>query len=169
MEGRRRTGIIVGLVLIISISNLLLQRCNASIHDYRRESFSPQSNAFFFHGGSEGLYASKVHDSSNELSQDKPLKGKSFIRLFRFFCFAYKASIFVTNLINFYDHLIIFLLNQMIALLGVFFLFLFLVGLWENFCSMIDKLDSVTNLLLAQTLKSKWSKGNLILGFKIFL
>ncbi|XP_060674229.1 uncharacterized protein LOC107430929 [Ziziphus jujuba] len=79
MEGRR-TGIIVRLLLIISVSNFFIQQCKASIHDYRRESFSPQSNAFFFHGGSEGLYASKVHDSNNDLSKDKPLKGKSFIR-----------------------------------------------------------------------------------------
>ncbi|KAF3447920.1 hypothetical protein FNV43_RR08627 [Rhamnella rubrinervis] len=79
MEGKRK-GVIVGLVLI-SICNLFfIQLCDASIHEYRRESFSPQSNAFFFHGGSEGLYASKVHDSSNTVSLDKPLKGKSFIR-----------------------------------------------------------------------------------------
>ena len=53
----------------------------ASIHEYKSETFIPQSNAYFFHGGSEGLYASKVHDSPNGLSTDKPLKGKSFIRL----------------------------------------------------------------------------------------
>ena len=60
-----------------------------SIHEYRNEGFIPQSNdsnAFFFHGGSEGLYASKpLHSSS--ISQDTgnnnnpSLKGKSFIRL----------------------------------------------------------------------------------------
>ncbi|GMN40644.1 hypothetical protein TIFTF001_009871 [Ficus carica] len=59
---------------------------SASIHEYGRESFIPQSDAFFFHGGSEGLYASKLrHDSSSSADQsssssDKPLKGKSFIR-----------------------------------------------------------------------------------------
>lgn len=62
---------------------------SASIHEYGRESFIPQSDAFFFHGGSEGLYASKLrHDSSSSSSSadqssstsDKPLKGKSFIR-----------------------------------------------------------------------------------------
>ncbi|CAB4284955.1 unnamed protein product [Prunus armeniaca] len=45
------------------------------------EAFSPQSNAFFFHGGSEGLYASKVHGSADSSSTDNHhLKGKSFIR-----------------------------------------------------------------------------------------
>uniref|UniRef100_A0A7N2R8V6 GOST seven transmembrane domain-containing protein n=1 Tax=Quercus lobata TaxID=97700 RepID=A0A7N2R8V6_QUELO len=58
-----------------------------SIHEYRNEGFIPQSNdsnAFFFHGGNEGLYTSKVLHSS--ISQDTSnnnnptLKGKSFIR-----------------------------------------------------------------------------------------
>ncbi|XP_062003817.1 uncharacterized protein LOC133721266 [Rosa rugosa] len=67
---------IVGLILIIN-------GCNASIHEYRNEAFTPQSNAFFFHGGSEGLYASKVVDSSSSSSSsssDTHVKGKSFIR-----------------------------------------------------------------------------------------
>lgn len=54
-----------------------------SIHEYKNEAFIAQSNAFLFHGGSEGLYASKVVDSSSSSSSsDKPLKvkGKSFIR-----------------------------------------------------------------------------------------
>ncbi|KAL6139015.1 hypothetical protein ACLB2K_064293 [Fragaria x ananassa] len=55
---------------------LMIDACNASIHEYRNEAFKPQSNAFFFHGGSEGLYASKVVDSSS----DSHVKGKSFIR-----------------------------------------------------------------------------------------
>ncbi|XP_030930744.1 uncharacterized membrane protein YHL071W-like [Quercus lobata] len=58
-----------------------------SIHEYRNEGFIPQSNdsnAFFFHGGSEGLYASKLLHSS--ISQETgnnnnpTLKGKFFIR-----------------------------------------------------------------------------------------
>ena len=62
-------------------NSLLVFRASASIHEYRYEAFTPQSNAFFFHGGSEGLYASKFHNSSSSSSQDnKPLKGKSFIR-----------------------------------------------------------------------------------------
>ncbi|KAL6132940.1 hypothetical protein ACLB2K_065177 [Fragaria x ananassa] len=55
---------------------LMVDGCNASIHEYRNEAFKPQSNAFFFHGGSEGLYASKVVNSSS----DSHVKGKSFIR-----------------------------------------------------------------------------------------
>jgi hypothetical protein len=62
-------------------NSLLVFRASASIHEYRYEAFTPRSNAFFFHGGSEGLYASKVHNSSSTSSQDnKHLKGKSFIR-----------------------------------------------------------------------------------------
>lgn len=43
---------------------------SASIHEYNNERFTPQSNSFFFHGGSEGLYA----------SSQKMDKEKSFIR-----------------------------------------------------------------------------------------
>lgn len=46
----------------------------ASIHEYRNEPFTTQSDSFFFHGGSEGLYASQPK------SKDKTNKGKSFIR-----------------------------------------------------------------------------------------
>ncbi|ONK62695.1 uncharacterized protein A4U43_C07F7000 [Asparagus officinalis] len=46
----------------------------ASIHEYSSGAFFPRSNSFFFHGGSEGLYASEVNVSSP--SSD----GKSFIR-----------------------------------------------------------------------------------------
>ncbi|CAH9134716.1 unnamed protein product [Cuscuta epithymum] len=53
---------------------------SASIHEYRKEHFIPKSNAFFFHGGTEGLFASKLDQSSANISVDKPLKGKSFIR-----------------------------------------------------------------------------------------
>ncbi|XP_059641160.1 uncharacterized protein LOC132283252 [Cornus florida] len=64
---------------VVCICNSIIQIADASIHEYRNEPFIPQSNAFFFHGGSEGLYASKVH-SSSPISPDKPNKGKSFIR-----------------------------------------------------------------------------------------
>ncbi|CAB4315374.1 unnamed protein product [Prunus armeniaca] len=72
-------GFIFGVIFIIC--NECIIQCNASIHEYRNEAFSPQSNAFFFHGGSEGLYASKVHGSADSSSTDNHhLKGKSFIR-----------------------------------------------------------------------------------------
>lgn len=68
---------------------LLLLHCRyslASIHEYDNEQFEPQSNSFFFNGGSEGLYATKHHSpepvsvSASDASSDRPRKGKSFIR-----------------------------------------------------------------------------------------
>lgn len=59
---------------------------NGSIHEYKDEAFIPRFNSFFFHGGSEGLYASKLQDSPLLVSDDsnsnnnKPINGKSFIR-----------------------------------------------------------------------------------------
>lgn len=50
----------------------------ASIHEYRNEGFSRRLNSYF-HGGSEGLYASKLH-LSHLNSEDKPLNGESFIK-----------------------------------------------------------------------------------------
>ncbi|XVE80738.1 hypothetical protein DITRI_Ditri15bG0004400 [Diplodiscus trichospermus] len=75
-RGRIRITMFVLVVLFLWFSNV-----DASIHEYRMEAFSPKSNAFFFHGGSEGLYASKLHEpttvSSSETKQS--FKGKSFI------------------------------------------------------------------------------------------
>lgn len=66
---------------------LLLLHCRyalASVHEYDNEQFNPQSNSFFFNGGSEGLYATKHHSSepvsASDASSDRPRKGKSFIR-----------------------------------------------------------------------------------------
>lgn len=67
------------LVMIMWICNTITG-VYGSIHEYRREAFSPRSNAHFFHGGSEGLYASKRHYSND--SPENAFKGKSFIRLF---------------------------------------------------------------------------------------
>ncbi|KAL6123466.1 hypothetical protein ACLB2K_075988 [Fragaria x ananassa] len=53
----------------------------ASIHEYQNETFIRRSNSFFFHGGSEGLYASRLHSHNEKLaSEDKTIDGKSFIR-----------------------------------------------------------------------------------------
>ncbi|KDP21862.1 hypothetical protein JCGZ_00649 [Jatropha curcas] len=68
---------LIGLMLLLL--SCTIKEASASIHEYNDEAFIPRSNAFFFHGGSEGLYASKVHDSSST-SPDKPFQGKSFIR-----------------------------------------------------------------------------------------
>lgn len=72
---RARLGLLVGfLCLCGSITGV-----GGSIHEYRNEAFARRSNALFFHGGSEGLHASKSHGSRSD-SSDKPLHGKSFIR-----------------------------------------------------------------------------------------
>ncbi|XP_071738428.1 uncharacterized protein [Rutidosis leptorrhynchoides] len=79
------------LVVILGFILLLLCVCNnsieASIHEYRNDHFAPQLNAFLFHGGSEGLFASKPNTDTNnhssstsEINSNKPLEGKSFIR-----------------------------------------------------------------------------------------
>jgi hypothetical protein len=71
-------GIIFIIALILHLSSHFIVQVGASIHEYQNEPFSRRSNSFFFHGGSEGLYASRVHHNSSP--QDKPLIGNSFIR-----------------------------------------------------------------------------------------
>ncbi|CAI9301656.1 unnamed protein product [Lactuca saligna] len=75
-------GFILGLLYLCDYSIVPIR---ASIHEYRNEFFTPQLNAFLFHGGSEGLFASKHledHDNSSSITSpgNKPLEGKSFIR-----------------------------------------------------------------------------------------
>lgn len=65
----------LGFMLLWSSATVV----QASIHEYRNEGFSRRLNSYFFHGGSEGLYASKLH-LPHPNSEDKPLNGKSFIR-----------------------------------------------------------------------------------------
>uniref|UniRef100_A0A1J3CN80 Transmembrane protein 87A n=1 Tax=Noccaea caerulescens TaxID=107243 RepID=A0A1J3CN80_NOCCA len=74
MENRPLGFWAIGILLVGS----LIVASDASIHEYKNEGFAVRANARFFHGGSEGLYASKFHDLNT--SSDKPLKGKSFIR-----------------------------------------------------------------------------------------
>ncbi|KAF8397106.1 hypothetical protein HHK36_016013 [Tetracentron sinense] len=69
-----RLGFCLGFLFLCNI----IIHAGASIHEYRNEAFTPQFNSFFFHGGSEGLYASKVHDEAT--SEEKSYNGKSFIR-----------------------------------------------------------------------------------------
>ncbi|GMY08388.1 transmembrane protein 87A-like isoform X1 [Fagus crenata] len=71
-------GIIFIIALILHLSSHFIVQVGASIHEYQNEPFSRRSNSFFFHGGSEGLYASRVHHNSSP--QDKPLIGNSFVR-----------------------------------------------------------------------------------------
>ncbi|XP_031486009.1 uncharacterized protein LOC116254634 [Nymphaea colorata] len=57
--------------VVVLLLGLALSGAEGSIHEYNGGTFTPQMNAFFFHGGSEGIYASKGGNSSN---------GKSFIQ-----------------------------------------------------------------------------------------
>ncbi|KAK4277717.1 hypothetical protein QN277_015670 [Acacia crassicarpa] len=67
--------------VIIYLSCYSIVHVGASIHDYQNETFIHRANSFFFHGGSEGLYASRVFSvNDTQASEDKPLNGKSFIR-----------------------------------------------------------------------------------------
>ncbi|KAJ7965158.1 Transmembrane protein like [Quillaja saponaria] len=66
---------------IIYLSCYSITHVGASIHEYENEAFIHRSNSFFFHGGSEGLYASRVSPINDKsTSEDKPLNGRSFIR-----------------------------------------------------------------------------------------
>lgn len=73
---------LLGIIIIIAIGSIWVNGVGASIHEYKNEAFIPRYNSFFFHGGSEGLYASKLLDAtaSPKTDEDKPLNGKSFIR-----------------------------------------------------------------------------------------
>ncbi|CAN0923786.1 Transmembrane protein 87B [Linum grandiflorum] len=67
----------------LMFSCLSLTKVSASIHEYEDGTFIRRSNSYFFHGGSEGLYASRNQDEipGHLVSmEDKPVKGKSFIR-----------------------------------------------------------------------------------------
>ncbi|KAL2526839.1 Lung seven transmembrane receptor family protein [Abeliophyllum distichum] len=73
--------ILVGLLLLLSVVSKNV--VEASIHDYKNEAFIRRFKSFFFHGGSEGLYASKILETPKTTPNDdnaKPLNGKSFIR-----------------------------------------------------------------------------------------
>ncbi|XP_043725104.1 transmembrane protein 87B isoform X2 [Telopea speciosissima] len=56
----------------------LIINVGGSIHEYRNEAFVPRSNSFFFHGGSEGLYATKVPVEA--VSEETTNNGKSFLQ-----------------------------------------------------------------------------------------
>jgi hypothetical protein len=58
----------LGLGLGLSLVALFAARgAHASIHEYGGGDFAPRANSFFFHGGSEGLYASD-HSSNSSAS-----------------------------------------------------------------------------------------------------
>jgi hypothetical protein len=56
----------LSLALGLSLIALLAARgADASIHEYAGGGFAPRANSFFFHGGSEGLYASDLSSNSS--------------------------------------------------------------------------------------------------------
>ncbi|EOY04443.1 Lung seven transmembrane receptor family protein, expressed isoform 2 [Theobroma cacao] len=71
----------IKIITMFMLAGLFLgfPNADASIHEYRMEAFSPRSDAFFFHGGSEGLYASKLHEPTSASETKQSLKGKSSI------------------------------------------------------------------------------------------
>ncbi|KAK4746948.1 hypothetical protein SAY87_025985 [Trapa incisa] len=71
------TNLLTILVLLGCLGQTL-----GSFHQYQNETFTHRSNSFFFHGGSEGLFASRSYDANvdNLTSEDNPVNGKSFIR-----------------------------------------------------------------------------------------
>lgn len=75
--------ILVLTLIVLHLTSHSIVPVGASIHEYQKEAFTRRSNSFFFHGGSEGLYASRVPPHTlrdNSSSEDKPLSGRSFIR-----------------------------------------------------------------------------------------
>ncbi|KAI4306966.1 hypothetical protein L6164_030201 [Bauhinia variegata] len=67
--------------VIVYLSCYSIARVNASIHEYQNETFIRRANSFFFHGGSEGLYASRATSvNDTQVSEENSLNGKSFIR-----------------------------------------------------------------------------------------
>lgn len=74
-------GYLIILISFLLLSSYSFYQVGASIHEYQNETFIRRSNSFFFHGGSEGMYASKLQSENDKPnSEDKPLNGKSFIR-----------------------------------------------------------------------------------------
>ncbi|PWZ05146.1 Transmembrane protein 87B [Zea mays] len=60
----RRATLSVALGLSL-IALLAARGADASIHEYAGGGFAPRANSFFFHGGSEGLYASDLSSNSS--------------------------------------------------------------------------------------------------------
>ncbi|KDP21640.1 hypothetical protein JCGZ_03311 [Jatropha curcas] len=55
-------GICIGIVVYICWFSI--KTADASIHEYKNEAFIRRYNSYFFHGGSEGIYASKLNSKS---------------------------------------------------------------------------------------------------------
>ncbi|XP_030516251.2 transmembrane protein 87B-like [Rhodamnia argentea] len=77
---KRRLGLFF-VALLCLCDSMIVVTVDASVHDYFNEAFTSRSNAFFFHGGSEGLHAPRstipLPTAPNITTSPK---GKSFIR-----------------------------------------------------------------------------------------
>ena len=92
--GRRGRNNVMKIIITYTIISIFLGKgghVNASIHEYMNDGFIPRFNSFFFHGGSEGLFASKPPPPHHQhpSSDDKSLNGKSFIRYFNLIIIIY--------------------------------------------------------------------------------
>lgn len=54
-----------GLSALAVLLALAARGADASVHEYSGGGFAPRANSFFFHGGSEGLYASDPTSNSS--------------------------------------------------------------------------------------------------------
>uniref|UniRef100_A0A0D9Z6Y3 GOST seven transmembrane domain-containing protein n=1 Tax=Oryza glumipatula TaxID=40148 RepID=A0A0D9Z6Y3_9ORYZ len=54
-----------GLAALAVLLALVARGADASVHEYSSGGFAPRANSFFFHGGSEGLYASDPTSNSS--------------------------------------------------------------------------------------------------------
>ncbi|KAK5836962.1 hypothetical protein PVK06_012768 [Gossypium arboreum] len=82
-ESEAKAFLVKILHLPFSLSSCFaINQVGASIHEYQNQSFFRRSSSFFFHGGNEGLYATKLHvDPDKKPSREENhLNGKSFIR-----------------------------------------------------------------------------------------
>ncbi|XP_039172320.1 uncharacterized protein LOC108957590 [Eucalyptus grandis] len=83
-RAQRRLGFFSSFFVVAALVSI--SAIDASVHDYFNEAFTSRSNAFFFHGGNEGLHAprSVIPPSSSMTFPNITTgpKGKSFISLY---------------------------------------------------------------------------------------
>lgn len=71
----------LGFITVTLLLCVWVSVTGGSIHEYGNEPFIAQSNSFFFHGGSEGLFAStKAPLNSPDDTNSNNYRGRSFIR-----------------------------------------------------------------------------------------
>lgn len=95
-DGRRsRRSALAPPLLPLAAAAVLMLFCaggvGASIHEYSRQGFTPKLNSFFFHGGSEGLYASRPPAAGGAVPG---AAGKSYISC---------VSLFFVKIVSFFS------------------------------------------------------------------